>query len=226
MTRVTSRMLLAALLAAPVGVALGCSRPHDRIGDAPRTVKASALAGWKEVNAAGVTLRFPEAWKVMDFATNDVNKGLDTVFGNDPKFAEARAQAQAAARQGLVKIFAIDASNWGKGFATNANVIVQNLPRPVTLEQATEGSAKELEPLLAPGTRPQIEYVDVAGGKVAAVDYEMKPPNPAVPSLSIRAYLAVSGQKMALATFTSAADKRAQLKEMSQKAMEVFRFAP
>ena len=118
----------------------GCNREHDKIGDAPRTVSASSVAGWKDVTTSGIALQFPTDWKLMDLARESYEQGADKVFGSDPKFAAVRSQASAVAKQGLVKLLAFETATLGSGFATNCNVVIQDTNGQVTLEQVADAA--------------------------------------------------------------------------------------
>jgi len=201
-----------------------CKRGHDRIGDAPRTESASFAAGWKEISTSGIALQFPSDWKMIDLATENIEQGIDKAFGNDPKFASVRGQVSAAAKQGMIKLLAFETSTIGSGFGTNCNVILQDTPGQLTVEQAANATVQQLAPMVAAGTQPKLEYISLNSGKVAVVRSEIKPPNPSVPTLVSLAYLALKGTKLAIVTFTAPVTDETHIRAIADKSMSAFRF--
>lgn len=202
----------------------GCSRGSHNIGDASRTETLSLVAGWKDVSTSGVTLQLPTDWKAIDFSTAAFEKGADKVFGNDPRFASLRSQASAMAKQGMVKLFAFDMSTVGRGFNTNCNVIVQELPGQPTIEQVAAETARQIAPMVASGTSPKMEYAMLKPGKSAIIWSEIRSPNPSIPALVSIAYLSVKGSKIAGVTFTAPLTDETRLRTIAKQAMSAFRF--
>lgn len=203
---------------------LGCNGGHEKIGDAPRTEKAANAAGWKEISTSGIAIQLPSDWKTMDLSRQNFEEGADKVFGSDSKFAALRSQASAMAKQGLVKLVAFDTSTIGTGFATNCNVVTQDLPGPGNLEQIATATVKQIAPAVAAGTQPQLTYITTKAGKVARIRSEIKTANTSMPALASMAYLAVNRSKLFAVTFTTPKSDEARLKPVAEQAIDTLRF--
>jgi len=203
---------------------IGCNREHDTIVNAPRTESASSVAGWTDVSTSGIALRFPTDWKLIDLTREDFEQGLDNVFGSDPKFAEARSQAGAAAQQGMMKLLAFETATLGSGFATNGNVVIVDEPGQETLEQVAEANLGEIAPLVTNGTQPKLEYVSLQSGRSALIRSEITPPNPSVPVLVSLVYLDVKGSKVVAVTFTAPRTDETHIRTIADQVMDAFRF--
>jgi hypothetical protein len=202
----------------------GCNSGHDRVGDAPRTESASSVAGWTEVSTSGVALSFPSGWKMVDLATESVEKGVDKAFGNDPKFALMRSQASAAAKQGMIKLFAFDMSTAGSGFGTNCNILIVDEPGQPTLEQIASATVQQLSPMVASGTQSKLEYLSFKAGRTALIRSEIKSNNPSIPALVSLLYLNLKGSKLAAVTFTAPVKDETHIRTISDQSMGTFRF--
>jgi hypothetical protein len=201
----------------------GCHADH-KAGDAPRTERASAAAGWKDISTSGVTLRLPTDWKAMEIGRDLLEKGADKVMGNDPKMAGLRAQAIQMAKQGLVKLMAFETSTIGSGFATNCNVSMQDMGQALPLEQVAAATVAQITPAVAPGTQPRLDYVTAKSGKLALIRSEMKPQSPTIPELVSLLYITVNGQKSAAVAFTAPKSSEQHVRAIAEQAMEGFRF--
>src|ERR1043166_6480098 len=77
----------------------GC-HGERKLGDAPRTERASSTTGWKDISTSGVSLRLPSDWKAIEIGRDTLEKGIDKVMGNDPKMAALRAQTREMRSEG------------------------------------------------------------------------------------------------------------------------------
>ena len=203
---------------------IGCRRGPERIGDAPRTETAAPLPGWKEVATSGVAIQFPDDWKALDLAREDVEKAVEQAFGNDPQFAALRAQVSEGAKQGLIKLMAFKTSSITSGFATNCNIIIQEVPRGVTIEHVAQDTVRQISSVVVPGTTPRVDYLSLAVGRTARTTSEIRMPNmPAVPLTSI-GYTILKGSQIVVVTFTTPTSEAAGIKATADKSMERFRF--
>jgi hypothetical protein len=202
----------------------GCKHDHDKIGDAPRTESASSVAGWKDISTSGIALQFPADWKVMDMARDKYEKAADQVFGNDPKFAEVRSQASAAAKQGMFKLFAFETATIGSGFATNCNVMIQDAPAQETLEQAADLTVSQLGPVVTKGTQPKLQYLSLKSGRSAMIRSEITTANPSFPVLVSLAYLSLKGSKLVVVTFTVPGKDETHIQPIADQVMNTFHF--
>ena len=220
MTRAT--ILLICVLAI-VLASVGCHR-NETLGSAPRSEKASSVAGWKEISSSGVTFRLPSDWKSFELSRENMEKGLGAAFGDDPKFAELRKQVGEASKSGLVKLMAFETSTVKSGFATSCNLIIQDIPLPLTLEQVADANVSQISSIVAPGTKPKLEYTDVRSGKLALIRYELKTQNPAVPLIVSLAYASLKGQRMAVITFGGPVASEEHIRGIAKQAMEDCKF--
>lgn len=204
-------------------LAAGCSRGNEKLGSAPRTEKTSSVAGWKDVSTSGVSFRLPSDWKTIEISRDKLEKGIDTALGDDPKFASLRKQVTEASKSGLVKLLAFETSTVQSGFATNCNLIVQDMPVPLTLEQVADANVSQIAPIVAAGTQPKLDYVDAKSGKIALIRYELKPQDP-VPEIVCFAYVCVKGQRMAVATFGAPLKSEQHIREVAKQATDEIRF--
>src|SRR5438270_2325124 len=205
---VTMKALRSCLILALTLCSFGCIRSHDKIGDAPRTESASSsVAGGTEISTSGIALSLPPGWKAMDLTRQTFDQAADKVFGSDPKYAAMRQQTSAMAKQGMIKLIAFESATMGSGFATNCNVVIQNQPAQVTLEQIADASVQQLKQLVAAGTEPKLEYVTLKAGKAAIIRSEVKSPNPSVPTYVSFGYLVMKGSNMCVVTFSAASSE-------------------
>jgi len=218
------RCLLVWLVAINLAFLSGCGKDHDTVGDAPRTESASNLSGWKEISTSGIALQLPSDWKAMEISRETLERGEDKVFGNDPKMAAMRSQATALAKQGAVKLFAVDTSSVSTGFATNCNVAVIDEPGQPTLEQVADATVLQVTPMTADGKAPRLEYPTFKSGKAALVLSKVKSPNPAIPALLSLLYISHKGSKFVTVTFTGIASDEPQLRKVAEQSMDTFRF--
>jgi hypothetical protein len=202
----------------------GCGRGSDKIGDAPRTEKASSTAGWKDVSTSGVNIQLPSDWKILDLSQQSWEQGADKVFGNDPRFAEMRSQATQMAKQGMVKLLAFEPST-SSVFNTNCNVVVMDLPGTATIEQIADSAVQQMAGMVAKGTKAGVEYVNWSGGKMAIVRAEIQPPNPTMPNLVSLAYVNIKGSKLASVTFTAPSSDEKHIRSISDQTMSKFGFS-
>ncbi len=219
------KALRSCLLFALVLASSGCPKSHDKIGDAPRTEKSSSsVEGGTEVSTSGISFSLPAGWKTMDLTRQTFDESANKVFGSDPKYAAMKQQASAMAKQGLIKLLAFETATMGSGFATNCNVVIQNQPAGITLEQIADASVQQMKQLVAPGTEPKLEYVTLKVGKAAFIRSEIKSPNPAVPTYVSLAYLVMKGSKMCVITFSASGDRESQLRPVAEQSMNTFQF--
>jgi len=202
----------------------GCNHGSDKVGDAPRTVSASSVAGWQDVSTSGVALRFPADWKLMDLTKEKMEQGADKMFGDDPKYAAMRSQASAAAKQGMIKLMAFDMATANSGFATNCNVVVQDTQGRGTLEQIADVTKSQLEPVVTKGTKPAIQYVTLKSGKAARIRSEITSADPSVPALVSLAYLTLKGSQLVVVTFTTPATNEQHIQTIADQVMDGFHF--
>jgi hypothetical protein len=201
---------------------VGCNREHDEIADAPRTESASSVAGWTDVSTSGIALRFPDDWKLIDFTKENFEQTLDKAFGSDPKLAALRSQVSAAAQQEQIKLFAIETATLGSSFATNCNVVIEDMPGQ-TLEQAAEATIGKIAPMVINGTQPKLGYVSLKSGRSALIRAEITV-DPSVPILVSLVYLNIKGSKLVEVTFTAPRTDETHIRTIADQVMDAFRF--
>lgn len=215
---------LALVLAAFSLLLTGCSsRPstEETLTPAPRT-ESQLPNGWKEISTSGVALAFPPGWTAIDLAREALEKGGDSMFGNDPKMAPMRAQARALAAQGVFKVFVFKTDTIGTGFATNCNVAIT--PSGGTLDEIAEQTRQQVVPMAAPGTTPKVEYVQLKAGRCARLLMDMKSPTATALTLASTVYIFKKGSDSIAVTFTCPTKDRASIAKVAEQVMGTFRF--
>jgi hypothetical protein len=176
------------------------------------------------VSTSGVALQLPADWKTMDLARETFEQAADKVLGNDPKFAALRAQASAGAKQGAFKLFAFDVAHTVNGFTPNCNVITQDVPGGMDLDQIAAASIQQLAPVVVAGTQPKLEYITGKAGKIAHVRSELRTPNPSVPTLISHGFMALNQGKLVVVTFTTPVLQESQIKPVADKSIASLHF--
>ena len=203
---------------------IGCNREHDNIVNAPPTESDSSVAGWTDVSTSGIALRFPDDWKLIDLTTEDFEEAADKVLGSDPKFAGIRSQVSDAAQHGMYKLFAFETATLSSGFATNCNVVIQDMPGQATLEQVAEANLAAMASLVTNGTQPKLEYVSLKSGRSALIRSEVTTADPSVPVLVSLVYLNIRGSKQVAVTFTAPRTDETHIRTIADQVMDAFRF--
>jgi len=122
------------------------------------------VGGWTTHHVAdgGFSLQLPTAWKTLDKLDSS---SIDRFLKDNPQFEPYRS----VFTSGLVKLLAFD-PDVAAGFATNANVIVHNLGRSVSLRQYAEATKAEIARVT--GAHPKMQLVDLPAGRCARLSYE------------------------------------------------------
>jgi hypothetical protein len=171
------------------------------------------------VSTSGIALDLPAGRKTMDLARETFEQAADKMLGNDPKFDALRAQASAAAKSGAIKLFSFDVTHTLNGFTPNCNVILQDVPAAIDLDQAVRESVQELTPIVVAGTQPKVNYLNGKAGRIADLRYELRIPNTSGSPLVSHGFLALNHGKMAVVTFTIPASEESQIKPVADKSI-------
>jgi hypothetical protein len=114
-------------------------------------------------------LALPESMEVIDLSASDVDSIIDNLTSANPSLAALGPQIRAAVAQGG-KLFAIDQSKAGSGFADNINIIAS----PGEVDVTNAGARSQLEQQLGSigGTNIQFDTTNEHGRDILTVSYE------------------------------------------------------
>ena len=158
-------------VAAAVALWIGLSRiaagPPNEHPEARGTVAGFTTYA---VPSAEFSMAVPQAWRTFtaEEAFSDT-AALDQLTRENPEFAQFR-DALSDPRSPM-KLIAIDPNVRG-GFATNANVIAQDVPDDFSFEDFARESEAELRALEGMTTGLQSTIVDLPAGKAQRLTYE------------------------------------------------------
>jgi hypothetical protein len=177
----------------------------------------TAQIGWKTHHVAdgGFSIEVPAAWRTLEKFDQ---RNLDEFVADNPQFAAIKQ----AIKGGLIKFVAAD-PDVVRGFATNVNVTVHSLERPITLsayEQAMVESEKQ-----ALGVAIQSEKVRLPAGRCLRLTYGFQANlGDALRSLSGLQYACLRNQTEYVVTFTTLEGQRARYRTTFERSARSFRF--
>jgi len=163
--------MLRRLTACLVGALLlgGCGGGGD--GDAGETATTATGLTNYEVGSAHFEIAVPQAWKAADAERVVASDEFEAAVAEAPTlkpYLDALREPQ-----GLLKFVAFD-PNVRKGFATNANVVVEPLAAGMTAEKYERTTLEQLE--LVPVVLGEIEHekVELPAGDALKIRYRLK----------------------------------------------------
>jgi hypothetical protein len=159
-----TRVLLSALLCL-TAVAFGCGGSENE-----RPVERESAAGFTtyDVPSAGISLAVPNAWKTATADEVFDENAIDSVGSDNPEIASImRAMGKP---DSPMKFFAFD-PDVSEGFATNANVVVEDVPGGFTLDEYFEAGIEQLKRIARPEDLKQ-ERVELPAGPAMHLTYE------------------------------------------------------
>ena len=169
--------LIPAVLLLCVASGCGKSEPSPTPGSGASTPTArdtpSTPTDGKTVTAAGVSLTFPKDWQVVKMGKDEMEASLKAME-KEPRGAEIAQAARSLGASGMVKMFAVDPKSSKPGIMNNANLVVQEGVGNATLDEALEGSKKQIETM---GMRTSVSKVTLPAGEFGRMESHMKAPN-------------------------------------------------
>jgi len=185
---------------------------------------SSTKSEWKEVSTSGLAIKLPTDWKTIDLASGKSEQEAEAAFGKDPKFTEIRNQIRMAAQQPMVKLMAFDAKATGSGITGNCNIVIQDMPRPISLEEVADASVQQLSTVVKDGTHPKLEYITLKPGKVGFIRSELKTASTAMPVIISFACVAVKGSSAITITYGGPLANEKQFRETVDQSLAGLRF--
>ncbi len=204
-----------------LGLALGCakSEPTTTVSSTSTAKTAASgetapLVGGKTVTAEGVSLTFPDDWQTVNMEKDKLEESIKAVE-KEPRGKEIAQAARMLGASGMVKMFAVDPKSSKPGFMNNANLVVQSGVGNATLDQALEGSKKQVE---AMGATTAVSKVTFPAGEFGRMESHMKAPNGS--EYVAIGYLQINGGSINVVTFSCGPD---QVKAFDAKAQEIMK---
>lgn len=173
---------------------------------------AEAGVSGDSVSLKDFDLTLPKDWKVFDLSAKDLENIVKETESKSPDQKGLTAQVMAAAKNGMIKLFAFDFNNSDKDFVNNMNAIVIVAPAGATMEQVEKGSKDEIEKYT--GT-PAAEG---KFGDYSTLEYSMIGPDKS--KLVVKAYMAMKADKVYTFTFTCRPKYRAKFFATADKVVK------
>lgn len=219
MWRALATALILSFLLAGCGGSKGTANGTTNVTTlGPTTAAQQTPAGWTShhVSDGAFTVAVPSTWKT----TSGVDrKSIDRFFADNPQFAQFRSTLS----NGLIKLFAAD-PKLDKGFATNLNVLVQDLGREMSVEDYAHGTSAELT--RQTGVHPDTAFVDLPAGRAARFTYEFSGFRilGKATKLALLQYALVHDKTAYVLTFTTRPDVQQRYRSTFEQAARSFRF--
>jgi hypothetical protein len=216
-----TRLLFAVLL---LCLTLGCARKtgSESVVGAPRTTQVSAAKeGWTEVSTAGVRVSFPNNWQPLDLTRQDVIELTRQAHRDNPNAEQLVKVVQEAVQQGYLKLIVFNMDTLEGDFAQNANLAVTRVPADATLDLALRESAKEMQSMLAPGTRQVSEKVSLPAGEFGRIVSIIQQGQGRYVA---DAYLIPTAGQLYVFTFSAEEAERVEIAKIARECMETVRF--
>jgi hypothetical protein len=208
-------LLLVVALCACAGPAASPSTPTPTAAAtlSPTPSPNAALpAGWTTTIRAsdGFSIALPPTWRAIELDSQTFAAAYKALADQNPNFAAALSpdQAQGLLAEGI-KVMAFDFSRPQGGFATNMNVIHEELPVETSLDVLTQINTAQLQGQLKIDS-PEVTRTTLGSLQATRFHYSvpLERPQGSLP-ISITQYYAVRGKDAYVMTFTTAsADER------------------
>jgi hypothetical protein len=191
--------------------------------DAMRTVTPAATpapavaipSGWQPFHRAGdgFSIAIPPTWTGLDLDPQTANSVLRSMTAQNPQFSSIlNEQARTLLTAGGLYI-AFDASPAASasGFATNVNVLKEDLPLDMSLALYTQVTVGNLEKVSGISKPIQKRTVTLPGGEATELTYsaQLRSTEGRPTDLSYTQYLLVSKRRAFVVTFTARKDQAA-----------------
>jgi hypothetical protein len=181
-----ARLLCAVVLLAAALASAACGKEEN---ERPEARGTSAGFTTYEVSRAGISIDVPSTWTTATADEVFDATGTESVEDEDPEVAEIlRMLAQP---NSPMKFFAFDPDATA-GFATNANVILEDVPGGFTREEYFEASLGQIRRLVDPEGLEE-ERVQLPAGEALHLTYEQTTPGTARTNTTIQYVLFEEG---------------------------------
>ena len=164
MRRHASALVLAALLLA------GCGGGSEGVGE-PEAQRTTGGQTTYKVDSAGFSIAVPESWKTISADEFSKGGGMEDVIRDTPVL---RPYAEAfEGPNSVLKFVAVDPKVRNK-FATNLNIIVEEVPAGMTIEGYQQALLSQLRAFEALQGEIETERVELPAGPAARLTYHLK----------------------------------------------------
>jgi hypothetical protein len=113
-----------------------------------KTTTTPEAGGWKRVTneQAGISVQVPESWIALDLSSDQLDEIFKDMETKSPQFAKMGPTIRELSKQGMYKMFIIhkNIADDGQAFADNINVVAQDMPAGVTLQEIVNASKETL----------------------------------------------------------------------------------
>jgi hypothetical protein len=210
-----ARSLCAVVLLAAALASAACGNDENE-----RLQARSTSAGFTtyDVSRAGISIDVPSTWKTATADEVFDQAGTESLEDEDPEVAEIlRMLAQP---NSPMKFFAFD-PNATAGFATNANVILEDVPGGFTREEYFEASLAQIRRLVDPEGMEE-ERVQLPAGEALHLTYEQTTPGTARTNTTIQYVLFEEGTGYVL-TYSVLPDRADEYSTTFERSAQSFR---
>lgn len=202
-------------------------QPTAATADAAATMPADWMA--YTVTGTGLRLALPPSWQQLDMDEAQLDKTIATMKEKNPQLADIMGdQARTLMQQGI-KFFGFDNNDEAakRGFATNINVISQDLPMEVNVDQVADASLGQLEQL-PNATKPETQKLTLSDGTEAMqVKYGFNINNEAGQTLKTATtqYFTVKDKTLYVVTLTTTDDQAATYEPIFSQVAQTIAFS-
>lgn len=198
---------------------------------APDTTAATVPDGWTThtVKDTSLTLALPPTWEELAMDEKLLDASLDAAKEQNPEIAEMMGAQARALMQSGIKFFAFDSNEEAvtRGFATNINVIAQDLPvSNVSLDQIKDATLGQLSQL--PGlVQPTTEKITLANGVEAMqvkYGFDITTQAGQATKTATTQYIILQDGKFYVVTFTTTDDQTGDYEETFSQIAQTFAF--
>lgn len=224
------RMLNLVVAVSCLALAIGCGEKSESGFDGKLSSSASVSnAGWQmaESKGSGISLEVPPSWQILDLTAEDFSKVIDAMTRENPNMAAMAPQVKGLAASGKFKMFVFDNDEAKQGtFASNVNVLVEDMPPGATPAQIMEGVKAGMKQLTV-GGEPKYSDVSLPAGEAHQFEGSMEfpAPNGGKYVTYTSGYMFFRGDKVITITFTSLKDKEETARPLFKKMAETIKFS-
>jgi hypothetical protein len=188
-------------------------QPEAETDRPQQTGETDGMAAY-DVASGGFTISVPENWKAANIDEILDEDALEELRAEDPELA--RQVEQVAQPGSPVKFLALD-PDIQDDFATNANVLVEEVPEGITRDQYFEASVDNITKAIG---APEQERVTLPGGESLRLAYEQD--TGAVPTVAIVQYVLFEQGAGYVLTYTTLPDRSAEYAETFEASARTF----
>jgi hypothetical protein len=163
-----------ALILALLTLASACGGEEKEQNEQPQTQGTSAGFTTYAVRSAGVSIAVPESWETATADEIFTDEAIDEIAGDRPEVAEVLHSLGQS--NSLMKFFAFDRNASGN-YATNASIVVEELPSGLTADRYFEASLTQLK-----------RFVELEGLEQGRVQLHAGHPRTSRLDVSVRAF--------------------------------------